>query len=111
MVFKHSFGFKPGLRLGAGLGSHAHSEAGEFSSLPCHVQTDLARPKPGLQFPGEVDTEQNFDSLKCEGESGFRGKDYQDKLHNCLFHYRAETHQPIDAIQRRGDSYWSRYQQ
>ena len=70
MVFKHSFGFKPGLRLGPG-----HSEVGEFSSLPCHVQSELARPRSGLQSPGAGDTDLNFDSLKSEGENRLRGED------------------------------------
>ena len=70
MVFKHSFGFKPGLRLGPG-----HSEVGEFSSLPCHVQSELARPRSGLRSPGAGDTDLNFDSLKSEGENRHRGED------------------------------------
>ena len=70
MVFKHSFGFKPGLRLGPG-----HSEVGEFSSLPCHVQSELARPRSGLRSPGAGDTDLNFDSLKSEGEHRRAGED------------------------------------
>lgn len=70
MVFKHSFGFKPGLRLGPG-----HSEVGEFSSLPCHVQSELARPRSGLRSPGAGDTDLNFDSLKSEGEHRLRGEE------------------------------------
>ena len=61
MVFKHSFGFKPGLRLGPG---HGHTDVGEYSSLPCHVQSGIMGPRS----PGVTDADLNFDSLKSEGE-------------------------------------------
>ena len=61
MVFKHSFGFKPGLRLGPG---HHNTDVGEYSSLPCHVQSGIMGPRS----PGVTDTDLNFDSLKSEGE-------------------------------------------
>ena len=76
MVFKHSFGFKPGLRLGgpgAGAGhtlGHTLTDVGEFSSLPCHVQSEL-------RSPGATDTDLNFDSLKSEGENRRGGEDYK----------------------------------
>ena len=62
MVFKHSFGFKPGLRLGPH--GHGHTDVGEYSSLPCHVQSGIMGPRS----PGVTDTDLNFDSLKSEGE-------------------------------------------
>ena len=71
MVFKHSFGFKPGLVLGAGMGAgHAAPDPGEFSSLPCHVQSEVTRPRAET-----ADTHLNFDSLKSEGETRLRGED------------------------------------
>ena len=71
MVFKHSFGFKPGLRLGPG--HPGHTDVGEYSSLPCHVQSGIMGPRS----PGVTDTDLNFDSLKSEGEHRRAGEQHR----------------------------------
>ena len=71
VIFRQNFGFKPGLRNTL-YSAVQGIQCDQYNSLPCQpVQT--------MDTSDNDNLANNFDSLKCEGENGYRG--------NCFLHH------------------------
>ena len=65
VIFRQNFGFKPGLRNTLYRAVQG-IQCDQYNSLPCQpVQT--------MDTSDNENLANNFDSLKCEGENGYRG--------------------------------------
>ena len=65
VIFRQNFGFKPGLRNTL-YSAVQGIQCDQYNSLPCQpVQT--------MDTSDNDNLANNFDSLKCEGENGYRG--------------------------------------
>ena len=65
VIFRQNFGFKPGLRNTL-YSAVQGIQCDQYNSLPCQpVQT--------MDISDNDNLANNFDSLKCEGENGYRG--------------------------------------